>query len=84
MAGPQRTSTHAVEYEKELEQRPFASHLFQVLRRLENLDPSRPRIGKAKTPRHEPWRFRQDSLRASLVLESVCVFPIHRKSLRYP
>lgn len=59
MAGPQRTSTHAVEYEKELEQRPFASHLFQVLRRLENLDPSRPRIGKAKTPRHEPWRFRQ-------------------------
>lgn len=60
MAGPDRTSSRAVELFDALEREPWAFDFFQALRRLEGAHPDRPRIGHAQRPAEDPVRLAQE------------------------
>ena len=63
MASPTGTTPDALggaDYLQELEQLPHGRHLFQVLRRLENIYRDQPRIGRAARTSADPVRLRQE------------------------
>ena len=60
MADQERTATHALRLERELEAAPYRFGFFEALRRLECVHADKPRIGTAKRPADEPLRLGQE------------------------
>jgi len=84
MASPTGTTPDAVgaaDYQRELEQTPHGRHLFQVLRRLENIYRNQPRIGRAARAAADPVRLRQEP---SLAFAPSMIHSFRRQDSRGP
>ena len=60
MADKNRTATHSVALEQELEREPYRFGFFQALRLLECLAPNKPRLGQSLRSADDPIRLTQE------------------------
>ena len=60
MAGKERAAAHRVRLYLALRERPFAFHVFQVLRQIECAHPDQPRLGRSARPRDDAVRLGQE------------------------
>ena len=60
MAGTDRHADSRLSFLGDLERRPWAFDFYYVMRRIEGLNPSLPRLGEARKPADEPLRLGQD------------------------
>lgn len=60
MAGEDRKAPHALEILEALARKPYDFDFFQAVRRLECLNPDKPRLGTAPRPVDEPVRLAQE------------------------
>ncbi len=61
MAGTDRHSDSAVALYRELQDKPWAYHFYEAVRRIDCAHPDRPRTGHAARPEVEPVRFGQEA-----------------------